>query len=300
MALSFCLQCYNGALVLSLGGLIQNFVIKVAYFQYFTYLCGTYSHIVKVMKDKISVVINTYNAERHLAEVLEAVRDFDEIVVCDMESTDGTLEIAERYGCRMVTFPKDGINIVEPARNFAIQQASYNWILVVDADEIITPELHDYLYDRISRPDCPAGLYISRHNKFLGRFNRGWAHDYLLRFFEKDKTSWPPYIHSVPVVQGKTERIPVRCRLLHLDDYKIRQWIPKMNDYTDYEVVKKSHKSYGVWALLWRPAWRFFRSFMLQGGFLMGRRGLISAQLTAIYQVILISKIMEKRIRGEE
>ena len=97
----------------------------------------------------ISVVINTYNAEEHLAECLEAVKDFDEIVVCDMESTDHTVEIAKRYGCKVVTFPKGNIRICEPARQFAIGSASHPWVLVVDADEIITPELRQYLYERV-------------------------------------------------------------------------------------------------------------------------------------------------------
>ena len=85
----------------------------------------------------ISVVINTYNAEEHLREVLDAVKGFDEIVVCDMESTDSTTDIARRYGCKIVTFPKAGHKSAEPARTFAIQSASSEWVLVVDADEII-------------------------------------------------------------------------------------------------------------------------------------------------------------------
>ena len=96
----------------------------------------------------ISVVINTYNAEKHLSQVLDAVKDFDEVVVCDMESTDNTIGIAREYGCRIVTFPKGNITIVEPARNFAIHQAKHEWVLVVDADEVITPELREYLYNR--------------------------------------------------------------------------------------------------------------------------------------------------------
>lgn len=89
--------------------------------------------------NSISVVINTYNAERDLREVLESVKEFDEIVICDMESTDNTLDIAKEYGCKVVTFPKENHRIVEPARNFAIQSASSKWVLVVDADEIIPP-----------------------------------------------------------------------------------------------------------------------------------------------------------------
>ena len=94
----------------------------------------------------ISIVINTYNAERHLAKVLESVKDFDEVVICDMESTDGTLSIAKSYGCKIVTFPKQNHTIVEPARNFAIQSATHPWVLVVDAYEIVPKALRDYLY----------------------------------------------------------------------------------------------------------------------------------------------------------
>jgi glycosyltransferase involved in cell wall biosynthesis len=95
----------------------------------------------------ISVVVNTYNAEQHLKKVLESVKDFDEIVICDMESTYHTLDIAKEYGCKIVCFPKQNYTIVEPARNFAIQQASHEWVLVVDADEIVPSTLKQYLYD---------------------------------------------------------------------------------------------------------------------------------------------------------
>jgi glycosyltransferase involved in cell wall biosynthesis len=87
------------------------------------------------------VVINTRNAEQHLQQVLEAVKGFDEVLVCDMESEDATLDIARRNGCRIVTFPKADHKSAEPARTFAISQARYPWVLVVDADEIVTPEL---------------------------------------------------------------------------------------------------------------------------------------------------------------
>ena len=74
-------------------------------------------------ENKISVVINTYNAERDLEQVLKAVKDFDEVLICDMESTDATLDIARKYGCRIVTFPKANHKSAEPARTFAIQSA---------------------------------------------------------------------------------------------------------------------------------------------------------------------------------
>lgn len=249
-------------------------------------------------QNKISIVINTYNAAQHLEAVLKSVEGFDEVVVCDMESTDDTRDIAQRYGCRIVTFPKANHKSAEPARTFAIQSATSPWVLVVDADELVTRELRDYLYERTSTPDCPAGLYIARHNKLFGRYSRDWAHDYQLRFFRREGTVWPPYVHTFPEVQGRVERAPARYKFIHLADETMQQWVRKMNEYTDDEVNKKADRGYGIGALLWRPAWRFFRNYVLQGGFCNGRRGLLQALQYAIYQQIVVSKIMELRLRN--
>ena len=251
-------------------------------------------------KTKISVVINTYNAQTHLAEVLESVKEFDEVVVCDMESTDGTRDIANSYGCKILTFPKANHKSAEPARTFAIQSASSYWVLVVDADEVITSELRGYLYRRISQEGCPAGLYIARKNKFLGAYGRDWAHDYQLRFFKREGTVWPPFVHTFPEVQGDVLRAPSRYFMLHLADETMRQWVAKMNEYTDNEVEKKAERNYGVFALFFRPFWRFVRNYFFMGGFLNGRRGLVQATQWAIYQQILVMKMMEKRLRAND
>ena len=94
---------------------------------------------------KISVVINTYNAEKYLERVLEAVKGFDEILICDMYSTDNTIPIAQKYNCTIIYHENTGY--VEPARNYAIQSAKYPWVLVIDADEIVPPALKDFLYN---------------------------------------------------------------------------------------------------------------------------------------------------------
>ena len=253
-----------------------------------------------MQETRISVVINTYNAELHLEQVLEAVKDFDEVVVCDMESTDTTRQIAERHGCRIVTFPKADHKSAEPARTFAIQSACSPWVLVVDADEIVTPQLRDYLYRRISQPDCPQGLYIPRRNKFFGQWIRSRSIDYQLRFFIREGTVWPPYVHTFPQVQGRVEKIPVSesgVVLEHLEDETMHQYIAKANTYTDNEMLKRMDKGYGVGALLFRPAWRFFKKYVLDGAMFEGRRGLIRSLLTAEYHFMVVAKIMEKEIR---
>ena len=102
---------------------------------------------------EISIIINTYNASKHLREVVKSAQGFNETIICDMESTDDTVAIAKELGCKVVIFPKNNCTIVEPARNFAISQAKGPWVLVVDADEIIPPQLKEYLYQRIKQPN---------------------------------------------------------------------------------------------------------------------------------------------------
>lgn len=251
---------------------------------------------------KISVVINTYNAEQHLEEVLSAAKGFDEVLVCDMESSDHTLEIAKRHHCRIVTFPKNDYKSAEPARTFAIQSASSPWVLVVDADEIITPELHDYLYRRIAEPGCPAGLYIPRLNRFFLHYTRSIAYDHQLRFFKREGTVWPPHVHTFPTVDGPTERIsPLvkNVRLIHLADESISDLLKKTNRYTDEEVGKRGSSHYGIIALFCRPLWRFFRSYFLKLGLLDGKAGLVKAGMDALYQYVLVAKCIEKQKREQ-
>lgn len=249
-------------------------------------------------RQRISVVINTYNAEKHLDRVLESVEGFDEIVVCDMESTDGTLEIARRHGCKVVTFPKDGCNIVEPARQFAIEQASWQWVLVVDADELVSAELREYLYKQVARAGGPDGIAIPRKNYFMGRFLHSCYPDYVLRFFRKEVTTWPPVIHTSPKVDGRVERIP-RSRkdlaLEHLADDSVATILRKTDTYSDHELPRRRHKGYGTAALVVRPAFRFFKSYVIKKGFLDGRAGLIHAALDAVYQFVVVAKLLEER-----
>jgi glycosyltransferase involved in cell wall biosynthesis len=251
---------------------------------------------------KISVVINTYNAQQHLERVLDAVSGFDEILVCDMESTDSTLDIARRRGCRIVTFPKKDYTIVEPAREFAIHQAQYEWVLVVDADELVTPQLRDYLYQRISKPNCPDGLYIPRHNRFMGQYTRAFTADHQLRFFRQSLTHWPAIIHAAPQVDGLTEKIPKggNVKFVHLANETIGELLEKCDRYTDNDLLKKQHKNYGAAALLLRPLWKFFSFYFLQGNYRDGLRGLLFSGMKAVYQFALVAKVIEKKLRVEE
>ena len=145
--------------------------------------------------------------------------------------------------------------------------------------------------------DGVKGLFISRHNKVMGKYNKGWASDFQLRFLMRDETVWPPYIHSVPQVNGRVERAPKKYKMMHLADETTVQWVGKMNQYTDGEAVRKANRGFGICALFTRPLWRFVVSFFLKGGFKNGKRGLLKAVQWSIYQQILVSKIIEKQLR---
>ena len=247
---------------------------------------------------QISVVINTYNASKYLAQVLDAVKNFDEIVVCDMESTDNTVDIAREHGCKIVTFPKANHKSAEPARTFAIQSATSDWVLVVDADEVVSESLRSYLYDFIKDPGKIRGLYIPRKNYTMKVFLPSSYPDYQLRFFIKEGTTWPPYVHTFPKVQGALDYIPKSrkdCAFDHLDD-STRASINRLNNYTDNEVEKHAGQKVTLFKLFASPMIRFIKQYFIKGGIFYGIPGYIDAFRSAQYKFTVLCKLYEKQI----
>lgn len=245
----------------------------------------------------ISVVINTYNEAKNLPGCLEALSGFDEIVVCDMESTDDTREIAQSFGCKVVTFPKGNHTICEPARNMAIQSASNPWVLVIDADEKVTPELRDYLYDFIKNPGEIAGLFIPRKNYVMHRFRRSSYPDPQLRFLKRDGCDWPPLIHSHPTVAGEIGRIPPSRQELALrhNSVSLSNIIERMNRYTSAEVEKRKKKRVNLLKIIFEPWWFFFKIYVLGGSWRYGVAGYIVAKKDAVSRFYKLAKIYEAR-----
>lgn len=246
-------------------------------------------------ENKISVVINTYNEEASLADTLPYLKEFDEIVVCDMESTDDTIKIAQQHGCKVVTFPKGNYNICEPARDFAIHSASNNWVLVVDADEIITPKLRQYLYDFIQNEKNIVGLLIPRKNYVMNRFVKNSYPDYQLRFFRQDKATWKPIIHSKPILNGTIKKIPsekAELAIIH-KSMTIYSRIAKINTYTTNEVTKRENERVCLLSLFLKPTLRFLKFYLLKGGIFQGISGLTLSVNEANYKFYTLVKIWE-------
>lgn len=241
----------------------------------------------------ISVVINTFNAEKHLEEVLESVKDFEEIVICDMHSTDKTIQIAERYNCKIVFHQQMGY--VEPARNFAISQTTNDWVLVIDADETIPTALKNYLYEIMQTPKL-GGVYIPFKNYFINTYMRSAYPDFKLRFFRKEGAQWPAEIHSTVKVKGNIIKIPRKRTDLaseHLANDSITTILAKNNNYSTKEVSRKSKKKITWLKLLFSPMFWFIKYYFIKKGFLDGKKGFIFAVLKAQYKFSCLAKVFE-------
>lgn len=244
----------------------------------------------------ISVVINTYNAALHLEKVLECVKDFNEIVICDMGSEDRTVQIARDYNC--IILPHEKLNFVEPARNFAIQSAKNEWVLLLDADEIISDDLKAKLYEFQKNTDGYTMLAIPRKNYFMGRWMRAAYPDYVYRFFRKDCVVWPPFIHSKPEIKGSVVKIPHKALNLaieHLADDHISVILDKNNVYSSAEISKRNGKKVSGLKMIYSPLFWFIKYYFIKKGFLDGKKGLIFAGLKSQYKFNTLAKIVESK-----
>ncbi len=252
---------------------------------------------------KISVVINTFNSERFLDACLKSVATFDEIVLCDMHSTDQTCAIAEKYGCRIVYHERTGF--VEPARNYAIAQASNEWVLVLDSDEVVPDALREYLYRFAEQSEHTeyAALRMPRKNYFFGKFMHGDYPDYIVRLIRKSKCDWPVTIHARPNINGRTASIPSRrhdLAIVHLANESVEARLAKINVYSDKELLRRSGQHFSVGKAFMKCSWRFLRFYLIKGGFRDGKAGFTYAALNACYKFTTIAKIWERQSLSEK
>jgi len=242
-----------------------------------------------------------------LGNALESVKDFaNEVIVVDMKSTDDTVKIAKKYGAKVFPYEKD-LRFADPARNFALSKASGDWILVLDADEEVSPSLKKLLQQIISgdvNEKLQANCYfIPRRNEIFGKWlnNTGWWPDYQLRFFKKDMASWTDKIHTAPMAKGKVAYIPAEMdlALLHHNYQSVSQFLERLNRYTDLEGSEQfaSHKretQFSTTLITESFSSEFFRRFFVQKGFEDGIQGLSLSFLQAMYQMIVALKQWEQ------
>lgn len=247
---------------------------------------------------KVSVVINTLNEEKRLPKALASVRDFaSEIIVVDMKSTDSTVEIAKKAGAKV--FSHKRVNFVEPARNFGIEKAKYDWVLILDADERMSLGLKAYLKEQIKKSNFNY-FRIPRKNLVFGKWlkHTGWWPDYNIRFFRKGTVSWNEIIHSVPTTIGDGTDVPAdgNLSILHSHYTSVEEYLLRMNRYTTIQAKQLNKK--GVvfsWRfLISKPVAEFLSRYFAREGYKDGTHGLAISLLQAFSELVLYIKLWQK------
>lgn len=210
--------------------------------------------------EKVSVVMITRNEEKHMEKCLESINWADDIVIVDSFSEDKTVEIAKKFNCKV--FQKDFIGF-GPLKNYAVSKASNRWILNLDADERITPELENEIRKILENPDYD-GYYISRKS-YIGKKwikHAGQWPDHQLRLFRKDKGKFQEkMLHERVEINGKIGYI--KNPMLHYNFLGWTHYIKKMNSYTTREAHDLLSKKF-VWLYPWKGIKAFFREYRKQ------------------------------------
>ncbi len=282
-------------------------------------------------KVRLTVLVPTLNEERNLAQCLRHLQWADQVLVIDSGSTDRTAAIAAEQGAEVVSFAWNGQ--WPKKKNWALQNAPirHQWVLIVDADEWITPELAAEIADAIRSGEY-VGYYINRRFMFMGHWLRhcGYYPSWNLRLLRRgrgeyerlteveDTGSGDNEVHEHIVPDGPTGHL--KNEMLHFAFPDIATFVEKHNRYSNWEAAVQLRASSegeasGAGAerdlnarrrlkrlsrrLPFRPALRFFYAYILKRGFLDGRRGLIFCRLLAMYEFLSVAKYQEMRWKKE-
>ena len=236
----------------------------------------------------LSVIVPCFNEETVIAECLESVKFADELVLVDSFSTDRTLEIARRYTNRILQheFWSHGAQ-----NNWAIPQAKHDWVLIVDADERVTPELAAEIQQAMARNDF-AAYTMGRLSWYCGKFiqHAGWRPDYVLRLFRRDCAQFSnDLVHERVMTQQPVGQL--HHHLLHYSYQDFSQVLAKVDAYSSAAAQQAFNRGErgSMGKAIGHGAWAFVRTYVLRAGFLDGAHGLalaISNAQTSYYKYV--------------
>lgn len=258
------------------------------------------------MRSGISVVINTLNEERNLPYALRSVRSWaEEIVVVDMYSDDRTVEIAREFGARVHFHER--VLAFDQARVFAVNQASCEWVLLLDADELVPQPLSERLL-QIASGNAAEVVIISWVNYLLGGPlpHTGWGptQDRHPRFFRRGKVELGArvhdFIHAAP--GARVLRLPSEPALCvhHFNYIDCKQFLEKLNRYTTIEAQQTldGGEHPGRLKAITHAMLEFARRYLWRGGYRDGWRGFYLSLLMAHYRVATYAKMTELKETG--
>jgi glycosyltransferase involved in cell wall biosynthesis len=230
----------------------------------------------KEKHSSLSVIIITKNEAANMRDCLQSVAWADEIIVVDSGSTDATVAICREFTPHVHVRDWPGFGI---QKNRALDYATKDWVLSLDADERVTPELRAELEEAM-RSGAADGYEIPRLSSFCGRFMRhsGWYPDYVLRLFKRGTARFSDnLVHERLILQGKTARL--QSNLLHYSFNDLESVLRKMDQYSTAGAqmqLQRGRKVTLPGAVL-RGMWSFVRSYIIRGGILDGQEGFMLA-----------------------
>ncbi len=240
----------------------------------------------------LSLVVITRDAATEIAACLASAAFVAETLVVDSGSRDDTVEIARARGARVLSHPWQGFG---PQKRFAVAQASHDWVLCLDADERVSPELEYAIRARFaSGTPAAAAFAIARRNRFLGRWlahGEGYP-DWIVRLFDRRRARWTDdAVHEHVVADGPVERL--EGDLLHASAESIDDYIAKQNRYTTLQAQAMHERgeraSFARLAL--SPLARFVRFYIVKGGFLDGAAGFAHVAIGAFASFLKYAKL---------
>lgn len=253
------------------------------------------------MKQSLSVVLSVHNEEKQIEDALKSVKDLaDEIIVVDNESTDRTRDIVKRL-TKIILDHKNTPNTLNAPKNYGISKAKGDWILSLDADERVTPELAEEISkiqnSTFNIQHSPSGYWMPRKNEIFGKWLTGgiWWPDYQLRLFRRGQGKFPAkHNHEFLDVNGTTKYLT--SPLAHYSYTSIIQYVEKFTyTYLENEVenqITNGKKVYWYDAIR-MPSSDFIINFFVRQGYKDGLHGLILAMLQAFYMFLVFARIWE-------
>lgn len=248
----------------------------------------------------ISVIIIAKNEEKKIGDCFESIKWADEIVLVDSGSTDKTKQIAKKYGARIFDYKGGGYS---DWRNEGLKKAKEKWVLYVDADERVTPELRNEILSLLSasQNDDIAVYAIPRRNIILGKEMKygGWWPDYVKRLYKKDKLKkWKGDLHEEPQYEGEMGHL--ESPLIHIKHNNLSEMVEKTNEWSEIEakLLYDSRHPKMFW-------WRFFRimgtelwfRLIIKQGFRDGMEGVIYSIYQMWSKFITYGKLWEMQLK---